>query len=117
MRCAHCPRPPGTPCRGESHGRLCELRDPTGPAFNRDYLRPIPGETLVEGEEEPRLRPRPALTEAERERGRRFFAMHRCDRRTTVPGRCSDCVGHCADRGGEVVEAAVCLACDRTLEA
>lgn len=120
-RCPRCPIPPGARCLGESHRRLCELRDPDHPDHDPAYLKPLRGEggpASVDGEQEARPRPRrrPAFTEAERLRNRRFAAMHRCPARSRIAGRCGDCVGACAERGGEAVAAAVCLECPRTLE-
>lgn len=44
MRCPHCPIPAGRRCKGESHRRLCDLRDRDHPDFKEGYLRPIAGE-------------------------------------------------------------------------
>ena len=44
MRCPHCPIPDGHRCKGESHRRLCDLRDRDHPDFKEGYLKPIAGE-------------------------------------------------------------------------
>lgn len=96
MRCPHCPI--SGPCRGENAARLCELVDPTHPAYNPAYLR-----VLV-----PTDPHRVPLAES-----LRITEMaKRCPYRSPPACRCQGAAA-CGLRGGADVSAHECFDCVR----
>jgi hypothetical protein len=52
MRCPHCPLDRSLRCRGEEVRRFCELVDPSGPDYRREYARILAGDDHVVTAEE-----------------------------------------------------------------
>ena len=106
MRCTHCPIPISSQCRGESHRRLCDLRDREHPDFNAAYLKPVAGEdgaTTVRTATVPRV---PLAVN---------LAVVQCPHRTKLPA--CGCAGKWrCERDAADVAWADCVAC-KTAEA
>lgn len=101
MRCPHCPIPAGRRCKGESHRRLCDLRDRGHPDFDEAYLKPIAGEDGAVTRTAPEV-PRVPLAVS--------LAAAKCPHRTKLPA--CGCAGKWrCERDAADVAWADCVAC------
>lgn len=99
-RCAHCPRAGLATCQGEAVPRLCQLVDPSHPAYRPEYL------SALGSEAPPDDGPKPPGDLAHRLRIMRL--ARDCPHRSTSPA--CGCV-KCGMRGGASVSPVECWAC------
>lgn len=110
-KCGHCPRTGG--CLGQLHRRTCDKRNPSHPAYDTAWLKPLPTEDGFEPDQ-----PAPPQPEAEQSSTVPLtvsVAVVRCDHRTKLPA--CGCAGKWrCERDQADVTWGQCIAC-KTAEA